>query len=120
MKVIRLRDQSEERTPDCGVLKNIFHSEEFGVVKFDNIGVTGRHYHRKLKEVYCLLKGTIVVEVHEKGTKFSRKVKLNEGEALLLYPGDIHKVIKVSKVNSLLVFCIPDWRKSDEILVKDS
>lgn len=119
MKLGRRENQDETKSPASGVLKNIVHTEKFGIVSFDNIGVTGRHYHIKLEEVYLILSGEIIVEVKEKGENICRRVELKRGDVLLLQPGDVHKIIETSKENKLLVFCIPDWQEEDEIIVDE-
>jgi mannose-6-phosphate isomerase-like protein (cupin superfamily) len=117
MLIKRKYQQKRFKSPICGYLVDIVKTKDFGIVRADSIGVTGKHYHKKSTEVYHLIKGEIAVEVKEKGKK-EVVVTLKPGDVLVLQPHDIHKVVKASKSNELLVTCVPDWREDDEILVE--
>lgn len=72
---------------------------------------------KKTTEVYHLISGELTLEVKEKGKK-EKKIQLRSGDALVLQPYDIHKIIKASKKNELIVTCDPDWQENDEISVE--
>lgn len=114
MLIKRKKQQIEFKSPVCGYLADIIKTKDFGIVRAENIGVTGKHYHKRLTEVYHLLSGEIVVEVKEKNKK-EKRVNLKTGDVLVLQPFDIHKIIKASDKNELLVTCVPDWQEEDEI-----
>ena len=59
----------------------------------------------------------LIMEKLEKNKK-EKRVKLNAGDVLVLQPFDIHKIIKASNKNEMLVTCVPDWREEDEINVE--
>jgi mannose-6-phosphate isomerase-like protein (cupin superfamily) len=108
------KQQIKFKSPACGYLIDVIKDKNFGIVKAENIKVTGRHYHKKATETYYLLSGEISVEVKEKNKK-EKLVNLKTGDVLILQPYDVHKIVKVSDKNELLVTCVPDWREDDEI-----
>ncbi len=108
--------QKKFKSPICGYLIDVVKTKDFSIVKAENIGVTGKHYHKKMDEVYHLISGWITLEIKEKGKK-EKIVQLKAGDVLLLQPFDEHKIIKASKKNELIVTCVPPWREDDEISV---
>jgi mannose-6-phosphate isomerase-like protein (cupin superfamily) len=117
MIIKRKNQQKKFKSPICGYLVDVVKTENFGIVKADNIEVTEKHYHKKTTEVYHLIEGEVTLEVKEKGKK-EATVTLKSGDVLVLQPYDVHKVIKASKKNELIVTCVPDWREDDEIVVE--
>lgn len=117
MLIKRKKQQIKFKSPVCGFLIDVIKTEDFGIVKAENIGITGKHYHKKTTEVYHLLSGELTLEIKEKDKK-EKKVQLKSGDVLVLQPFDIHKVIKASDKNELIVTCVPDWREEDEINVE--
>ncbi len=117
MIIKRKKQQKKFESPICGFLIDVAKTNDFGIVKAENIGVTGRHYHKKTTEVYHLISGELTLEIKEKG-KEEKKVQLKSGDALVLQPYDIHKIVKASSNNELIVTCVPDWREEDEISVE--
>lgn len=117
MLIKKKKQQKSFKSPICGFLINVVKTKDFGIVKANNIGITGKHYHKKTTEVYHLLSGELTLEVKEKGKK-QKKIQLQSGDVLVLQPFDIHKIIKASDKNELIVTCVPDWRKDDEISVE--
>lgn len=74
---------------------------------------TKRHYHKKLTEVYYVLKGSIAVEIDGKVENFDKD------SLIMIYPNTNHKAWKTSKENTeILVVCCPPWSEEDEILVE--
>ena len=118
MKIIRKKDQSKFESPLCGFLVDILRTEKFNIVKANNIGITGSHYHKKSIEVYYLLSGSITLQIRRKNNKNFITLILKNEDVLLLEPYDIHQIIKASKKNELLVFNIPSWQEEDEFEVK--
>jgi len=117
MLIKKRKQQKKFKSPICGFLIDVVKTKDFGIVKAENIGVTGKHYHKKITEVYHLLSGELTLEIKEKGKK-EKKIELKSGDVLVLQPFDIHKIIKASSKNELIVTCVPDWREDDEIRVK--
>lgn len=117
MLVKKKNQQKKFKSPVCGFLVDVVKTKDFGIVKAENIKVTGKHYHKKTTEVYHLLSGELVLEIKEKGKK-EKKIQLKSGDVLVLHPFDIHKIIKASNKNELIVTCVPDWREDDEICVE--
>ncbi len=117
MLVKKKKQQKRFKSPVCGFLIDVAKTKDFGIVKANNIGITGKHYHKKTTEVYHLISGELTLEVKEKGKK-EQKIQLKSGDALILQPYDIHKIIKASSRNELIVTCVPDWREDDEINVE--
>lgn len=117
MLIKRKKQQKRFKSPICGYLIDVVKTKDFGIVKANNIGITGKHYHKKTTEVYHLMAGELTLEVKEKGKK-EKTVQLKPGDALVLQPHDVHKIIKASSRNRLIVTCVPDWREDDEIAVE--
>ena len=117
MLIKKKKQQKRFKSPICGYLIDVIKTKDFGIVKANNIGVTGKHYHKKTTEVYHLINGELTLEVKEKGKK-EKKIQLKSGDGLVLQPFDIHKIVKASNRNELIVTCVPDWREDDEISVE--
>ena len=117
MLIKKKKQQKRFKSPICGYLIDVIKTKDFGIVKANNIGVTGKHYHKKTTEVYHLINGELTLEVKEKGKK-EKKIQLKSGDVLVLQPFDIHKIVKASNRNELIVTCVPDWREDDEISVE--
>ena len=100
MLIRRKKQQKSFKSPICGVLIDVVKTKDFGIVKANKIGVTGRHYHKKTTEVYHLLSGKLTLEIKEKN-KTETKIHLKSGDVLVLQPLDIHKIIKASDKNEL-------------------
>jgi len=111
------KQQIKFKSPVCGYLIDVVKTNDFGIVKAENIKITGKHYHKKTTETYYLLSGEISVEVKDKNKK-ETIVNLKAGDVLVLQPFDIHKIVKVSVKNELLVTCVPDWQENDEICLE--
>jgi len=117
MLIRRKKQQKRFKSPICGYLIDIVETEDFSIVKAENIGIIGKHYHKKMIEAYYLISGWLTLEVKEKDKK-ERTIQLKAGDVLLLQPFDTHKVIKASKKNELIVTCVPPWREDDEVNVE--
>lgn len=117
MLIKRKKQQKKFKSPICGYLIDVVKTKDFGIVKANNIGITGKHYHKKTTEVYHLITGELTLEVKEK-RKEEKKVQLKPGDVIVLEPYDTHKIIKASKKNELIVTCVPGWREDDEISVE--
>lgn len=117
IKSIQNKNLVKIKSPVCGFLTDVVKTGEFGIVKAENIGVTGRHYYKKTTEVYHLLSGELALEIKERNKK-QKRVELKSGDVLVLQPFDIHKIIKASPKNKMIVTCVPDWLEEDEINVE--
>ena len=117
MIIKRKNQQKKLESSTCGQLFDVVKTEDFSIVKSVDIGVTGKHYHKGITEVYNLIKGEIALEVKEKAKK-EVEIKLKSGDALVLQPGDIHKITKASESNELIITCVPAWCKEDEIVIE--
>lgn len=109
-------EQLKFKSPVCGYLIDIVKDKDFGIVKAENIKITGKHYHKKTTEAYYLISGNIDIEIKEKDKK-EKLVELKAGDVLVVQPFDIHKIVKVSNKNVLFIICVPDFRQSDEFCV---
>ena len=100
----------------CGAMRkltDVTDSKDFDFVHVTITGATKKHYHKKLTEVYFVLKGAIEVEADGK------KETLQKGDMIMIFPKTNHKALKKSKENAeILVACCPPWTEEDEILVE--
>lgn len=100
----------------CGLMRKLTDATDFKDMDFVHVTIidsTKRHYHKKLTEVYYVLKGEIDVEVDNK------KERVKKDEMILIFPNINHKAWKTGKENAeLLVACCPPWTEEDEILVE--
>ncbi len=97
-------------------MRNLTESKDFKRMDFTHVTIndeTKRHYHKKLTEVYYVLKGSIAVEIDGKTED------LNVGSLIMIYPDTHHKAWKTSKEDAeILVICCPPWSEEDEIAVE--
>ena len=117
MIIKRKKDQKVIKSPLCGNLIEVIKNNSFGIVKAVNIGTTGKHYHKIATETYHLLSGELVILV-EKGNERS-EVILKSGDVLVLEPFDVHKIVKASDRNEMIVTNVPEWQAVDEIEIKE-
>lgn len=116
MHIVRKVKDSNPREITCGIMRDLTNSEDFNGMDFVHVTIsdsTKRHYHKKLTEVYYVLKGSIDVELDGK-TKH-----LDKGSLIMIFPNTEHKAWKTSKEDAeILVACCPPWREEDEILIE--
>ncbi len=114
--IVRDIKASEPKKITCGIMRKLTDSKDFPGTDFVHITVkdsTKKHFHRKLTEVYYVLKGSIDVEVDQKIEH------LKIGQMIMIFPNTNHKAWKTSKENAeILVACNPPWSEEDEILVE--
>ena len=93
MKVIRVKELPKVVPPkhyDMFVRRAVDDSMGAKTMKvsfghFEPNGVVEAHIHEKEEQVYIVLKGVMITK-NEWGEEF----RVNEGEALLIYPGEVH------------------------------
>lgn len=99
----------------CGLMRKLTGPEDFKDMDFVHVTIkdsTKKHFHKKLTEVYFVLKGSIDVEVDNKIEH------LEKGEMIMIFPKTNHMAWKTSKEDTeILVVCCPPWSENDEILV---
>jgi len=112
--IIRKTKDSKPKDITCGVMRKLTSSEDFKGMDFVHVTIrnsTKEHYHKKLTEVYYVLKGSITMEID------GRIKNLEEGSLIMIYPNTKHKAQKKSKEDAeILVACCPPWSEEDEIL----
>jgi len=100
----------------CGILRNLTVSDDCKDMDFAHVTITDntkKHYHKKLTEVYYVLKGAIDVEIDGKTEH------LEEGSMIMIYPNTKHEAWKTSDEDAeILVVCSPPWSEEDEILIE--
>ncbi|MBU3897182.1 MAG: cupin domain-containing protein [Nanoarchaeota archaeon] len=114
--IIRRVKDADPKEITCGTMRNLTtekDSKDFDFIHVTITGPTKKHYHKKLTEVYFVLKGTIIVELDD-------EIKhLEVGDMIMIFPNTNHKAWKTSKENAeILVVCCPPWTEEDEILVE--
>jgi len=100
----------------CGIMRKLTTSNDFkdmDVVHVTIADSTKKHYHKKLTEVYYVLRGSIDVEVDDKTEH------LDKNQLIMIFPNTNHKAWKTSKEDAeILVVCCPPWAEKDEILAE--
>ena len=114
--VVRKVKNSNPREITCGIMRNLTDSKDYEGMDLVHVTIsdpTRKHYHKKLTEVYFVLKGSIEVELDGKIEH------LEVGEMIMIFPGTEHKAWKTSEEDAeILVVCCPPWAKEDEILAE--
>ena len=100
----------------CGLMRKLTDTNDFKDMDVVHVTIkdsTKKHFHRKLTEVYYVMKGSIDVEI-------DRKIEhLKKDQMIMIFPNTNHKAWKTSKEDAeLLVVCSPPWTEEDEILVE--
>lgn len=112
--IIRKIKDSKPKDITCGVMRKLTSLEDFKGMDFVHVTIadsTKEHYHKKLTEVYYVLKGSIAVQINGKVEN------LEEGSLIMIHPNTKHKAWKKSKEDAeILVACCPPWSEEDEIL----
>ena len=113
--LVRKISDSKPKDITCGVLRYLAEKEDFQDMDFAHVTIvnkTKKHYHKKLTEVYYVLKGKIAVEID------GQTENLETGSMIMIYPNTNHQARKVSEEPAeILVVCSPPWGEEDEILV---
>lgn len=97
-------------------MRELTNSKDFQDMDLAHVTIkdsTKKHYHKKLTEVYYVLKGSIDVEIDGKTEH------LEKGQMIMIFPNTKHKAWKTSEGDAeILVVCSPPWSEEDEILVE--
>lgn len=113
--LIRRVKDADPRQITCGIMRKLTAADDFKGMDIVHVTITDstkEHYHKKLTEVYYVLKGSIDVEVDDKIEH------LEKGQMIMIFPNTNHKAWKSTKENAeILVVCCPPWSEEDEILV---
>ncbi len=114
MHIVRKVKDAKPREITCGIMHSLTTPKDFKDMDFVHVTITDttkRHYHKKLTEVYYVLKGSIDVELDGK------TVHLEKDEMIMIFPNTHHKAWKTSSEDAkILVACCPPWSEEDEIL----
>ena len=114
--LVRKVQDVDPRQITCGLMRKLTDAKDFKGMDFVHVTIkdsTKKHYHKKLTEIYYVLKGSIKVDVDNKIEN------LKEGQMIMIFPNTNHKAWKTSKEDAkLLVACCPPWSEEDEILVE--
>jgi len=115
MHIIRKVEDAKPEKIICGILRNLTTAEdskEFDLAHITITDSTENHFHKRITEVYYVLKGSIDVEIDKK------TVHLEVGEMILIHPNTNHKATKGSSEDAeILAICSPPWSEDDENLV---
>ncbi len=102
-----------EPTPkmvSCGLLRELYASENLGIYHVIVEGETEKHKHRRMEEVYYVEKGEGEVVIEEE------RIKVKEGD-LIHIPKDAWHYLKVEKGKmEILVITHPKFDESDVIV----
>jgi len=114
--IVRKLKEAKPAEITCGVMRKLTDAKDFHGMDLVHVTIkepTKKHYHKKLTEVYYVLKGAIDVELDGKVEH------LKEGEMIMIFPNTNHKAWKKGKTDAeILVVCCPPWAEEDEIFVE--
>jgi mannose-6-phosphate isomerase-like protein (cupin superfamily) len=100
----------------CGTMRKLTGSNDFKDMDVVHVTITDptkKHFHKKLTEIYYVLKGSIDVEVDQEVEH------LKKDQMIMIFPNTNHKAWKTSEEDAeILVVCCPPWTEEDEILVE--
>jgi mannose-6-phosphate isomerase-like protein (cupin superfamily) len=116
--IVRSIQNAKTKQITCGLLSELTDDKDFKGMGISHIKIkdsTRKHRHKKLTEIYYVLKGSIDVEIDNKKIEH-----LKEGQMIMIFPKTTHKAWKTSKEDAeLLVVCCPPWSENDEFLTSD-
>ena len=116
MHIVRKVKDANPREITCGMMRDLIQQKDFDGMNFVHVTITDatkKHYHKKLTEVYFVLKGAIDVELDGKTEH------LEKNELIMIFPNTEHKAWKTTEEDAeILVACCPPWTEEDEILVE--
>lgn len=78
--------RNDEATPDKGWYDNLFRPE-LPAIGFANAGINEPHFHRELREVYLVARGSSTMIVDDK------EIVLNAGDVVVIEPGEAHTFV---------------------------
>ncbi|MBT6401432.1 cupin domain-containing protein [candidate division WWE3 bacterium] len=112
MKIIKSDGYKEINSNTCGRLVELCNNPgvPISITKAINLKPTTEHAHKKSTEIYWLLSGTLEMVVEKEN------IKLNEGDIIVMSPGEFHKVTKASEENVVVVLSTPPWSPTDEFI----
>lgn len=114
--IVRSVQDADSNQITCGIMRKLTDAKDSKGFDFVHVTITDptkKHYHKKLTEVYFVLKGAIEVELDDKIEH------LQKGEMIMVFPNTNHKAWKTSDEDAeILVVCCPPWTEEDEILVE--
>jgi len=114
--IVKKVKDAKPREITCGTMRDLTNSKDFKGMDFVHVTITKptqKHYHKKLTEVYYVLKGAIDVELDGK------VIHLKKGEMIMIFSNTKHKAWKTSDEDAeILVACCPPWAEDDEITVE--
>ena len=113
--VRKVQDANPEQIT-CGLMRKLTGITDSKSMDFAHVTIrapTKRHFHKKLTEVYFVLKGAINVDLDGKTEHLKR------GQMVMILPNTKHKAWKTTKTDAeILVVCSPPWSEEDEILAE--
>jgi len=100
-RVIRFEDVEWKRG-HCGALKRLLSED----ISFDFVRIEDaeRHFHKKTKEYYFIVRGEGEIELNDD------VIKVNEGDLVVIEPGTLHRARGKMEV---LVIGLPALNESD-------
>ena len=115
MYIVRKASDSQPQDITCGVMRKLTSPEDFQGMDLVYVTVkdaTKKHYHKKLTEVYFVIKGSIRIEIDGK------EENLDTGSMIMIFPNTSHQAWKTSEEDAeILVVCCPPWSEEDEIFI---
>lgn len=113
--IVRRVQDANPKQITCGLMRKLTDAKDFNGMDFVHVTIknsTKKHYHKKLTEVYFVLKGSIDMKIDDKTEH------LEKGHMIMIFPSTNHKAWKTSKEDAeILVACCPPWSEEDEIMV---
>src|SRR5207245_2888721 len=110
MLVRRIADHRVKQSPWCGEIREILTRavyESLSVAIALDIEPTRAHFHRGFDEIYFVLEGSLMLQLHDPATRQTWSESLQPNELLVISKGLHHGVIQASLRNRLCVICSP-------------
>ncbi|MBT3583162.1 cupin domain-containing protein [Candidatus Woesearchaeota archaeon] len=92
--IVRKVKAAKPREITCGLMRDLTNSNDCKDVDMVHVTITDstkEHYHKKLTEIYFVLKGAIDVQLDKEVEH------LEKGEMIMIFPKTNHRAWKTSK-----------------------
>ena len=111
-----MKDHIVVQSPFCGEIREVLIGSEYSpnVALAMDIRPTTAHYHKGFDEVYFLLDGSVVLQLHNPKSGETSEQALAANELCVISKGIHHKVSSSSARNRLCVITMPRFDPSDE------
>ncbi len=110
------KDHIIKQSPFCGELREVLTGSEYSpdiAIALD-IRPTTAHYHTGFDEVYFVLDGDLVLQLHDPESGETREQPLAANELCVITKGIHHKITRSSASNRLCIITVSRFEAGDE------